>query len=271
MWIIYKLTSPSNKSYIGYTKRTLEERFQGHCKDTSRGRVLVKAINKYGATAFNKEIIETVENLEEAKSREIYWIDHFKTNHRDFGYNMTKGGDGVDSKNASYLRHRYYKSDEGKEWREELSNKWKTNNPCKDGNIPWNKGLKGCFNEETLNKMSNSHKERYKDPEARAKQSEIVKRNWENGAYDNRPPPTPETIAKRAEARRGSKQTEYQKQRAREANLGKIVSAETRKKVGDANRGRKLDEKICPHCGKNSPGGNYNRWHGDNCRHKKIP
>lgn len=28
-------------------------------------------------------------------------------------------------------------------------------------------------------------------------------------------------------------------------------------------------EKKCPHCGINSKGAGYNRWHGDNCKYKK--
>ena len=26
---------------------------------------------------------------------------------------------------------------------------------------------------------------------------------------------------------------------------------------------------VCPHCGKDANTGNYSRWHGDNCKHKK--
>jgi hypothetical protein len=29
-------------------------------------------------------------------------------------------------------------------------------------------------------------------------------------------------------------------------------------------------KKICPHCGKFSGGGNYNRWHGDSCKLKSV-
>lgn len=89
--IIYKLTSPSNHSYIGQTKRSLTKRWKEHqqrpCETT-----LWFALQKYSADQWQVEIIERCTNAKELDEREVFWIDHFNTYHD--GYNMTKGGNG---------------------------------------------------------------------------------------------------------------------------------------------------------------------------------
>ncbi len=70
MGIIYKLTSPSGKIYIGQTKKTAEHRWDQHrnvanndkCKDTHRA--IYNAIRKYGWENFEKEIIMECENCQ---------------------------------------------------------------------------------------------------------------------------------------------------------------------------------------------------------------
>lgn len=93
-WSIYKHTSPSGKSYIGYTKQKPSQRWKGgngYDKDTKFG----KAIAKYGWDNFSHEIIETnIQSLEEAKQAEILWIAYYDSFHS--GYNSTPGGDGID-------------------------------------------------------------------------------------------------------------------------------------------------------------------------------
>src|SRR5210317_405716 len=46
--IIYKITSPSGKIYIGQTIHTLEERIKGHNKKSTNCTLLKRAIDKYG-------------------------------------------------------------------------------------------------------------------------------------------------------------------------------------------------------------------------------
>jgi hypothetical protein len=61
-----------------------------------------------------------------------------------------------------------------------------------------------------------------------------------------------------------------------ENNPGKNKSEETRKKLSDSLKGKKSKligikrEKIkCPHCNKEGGSGVMQRWHFDNCKHKK--
>ena len=103
MITIYKYTSPSGKYYIGQT-----------CKTTQRGRaerdgkgyqscpLFWRAIQKYGWDNFQYEILEKVESRDEANAREIYYIQLYKSNNPEYGYNTQAGGE--QSGNYEYLQ-----------------------------------------------------------------------------------------------------------------------------------------------------------------------
>lgn len=99
MFLIYMHTSPSNKSYIGYTSHSMEERFAGHILESSRNSQtrFHKALRKYGKDKFESKILQCeIETVEEAKELEKYFIKKYNTFGRDSnGYNMTPGGEGV--------------------------------------------------------------------------------------------------------------------------------------------------------------------------------
>lgn len=52
---------------------------------------------------------------------------------------------------------------------------------------------------------------------------------------------------------------------------GRPKSAETKAKIGKANKGRKFPTVICPHCNKEGAGPNMTRYHLDNCKSKTRP
>lgn len=94
MAYIYQIINDINgKIYIGKTERSIEERFQEHCKDYLRRelekRPLYSAMKKYGIQHFHIELIEETNSPEE---REIYWIEQKRS--FKYGYNATMGGDG---------------------------------------------------------------------------------------------------------------------------------------------------------------------------------
>lgn len=95
--IIYKHTCIiSNKSYIGKTKRSIEQRFFEHIssskKDKEKYTHFEYALRKYSKENFISVILEENIPPELINEREKYWIDYYKT--FTFGYNMTEGGDG---------------------------------------------------------------------------------------------------------------------------------------------------------------------------------
>lgn len=92
-------TSPSNKSYIGYTSYSIDKRLTAHLKESNQGsdRIFHKALRKYGVDNFKSEILHNdIVNVEEAKILEKFYIEKYNTLCINVnGYNMTKGGDGV--------------------------------------------------------------------------------------------------------------------------------------------------------------------------------
>lgn len=97
--IVYKIRNLiNNKQYIGITTKTLNTRWEQHCRDARLGRdnyLLHKAINKYGEDNFIIEEIDIANSVEELKQKEIYYIQYYQTycKNYDTGYNMTPGGD----------------------------------------------------------------------------------------------------------------------------------------------------------------------------------
>lgn len=79
MGIIYKITSPSNRIYIGQTINSLEKRWKEHIEDAHRSyknhcKVLNKAIRKYGHKNFIIEIVEECED-KDLDLKEIEYIE----------------------------------------------------------------------------------------------------------------------------------------------------------------------------------------------------
>ena len=88
--IVYKHTSPSGRSYIGYTKNR-ESREKDHKRANGDNPVFHAAVHKYGWDNIKTTILEEGLTLEEAKDSEIYYIKLFDTYNN--GYNCTEGGD----------------------------------------------------------------------------------------------------------------------------------------------------------------------------------
>lgn len=96
--IIYKITFPNNKMYIGQTQKTLEQRKKNHKTSSKESNIVIyKAIRKYGWNNLKWDIIDTARNIDELNKKEIYWIETLRTylGFKDCkGYNSTLGGEG---------------------------------------------------------------------------------------------------------------------------------------------------------------------------------
>jgi group I intron endonuclease len=95
---VYKIQNTvNNKIYIGITTQGYKARYRSHLSEASRGSdfKLYRAIRKYGEDKFKLSLLETVETLDVMKVRESFWIEALKSTDDNFGYNMTKGGDGT--------------------------------------------------------------------------------------------------------------------------------------------------------------------------------
>jgi len=98
---IYKITNKVNgKMYIGKTKNVIS-RFARHVKisetfseSDNHFQIIHKAIKKYGKENFLLETIEVCNEIN-VNEKEIFWISMLKTQDKNYGYNLTSGGDGA--------------------------------------------------------------------------------------------------------------------------------------------------------------------------------
>jgi len=103
MKYIYLITSPSGKQYVGQSKVPVDRKIKSYIKlekYIKSNRLIANAIKKYGWDNMKFEIIEQNQDwtLEQLNEREIFWIAKYNTLVE--GYNMTPGGEGVDSECA---------------------------------------------------------------------------------------------------------------------------------------------------------------------------
>jgi group I intron endonuclease len=91
--IVYKLTSPSNKIYIGITKQSIKKRLNDHVSESKRKtRKINNAFKKYPLKDWVVEIIFEHENFEIIKQKEIELIAFYDS--VKSGYNSSIGGEG---------------------------------------------------------------------------------------------------------------------------------------------------------------------------------
>lgn len=89
-YYIYSVKNLLNdKCYVGFHASNKE--FDNYF---GSGKLIKKAIKKYGKQNFVKEILEYV-NENNWQEKEIYWISNLKSHISNGGYNLTIGGDGV--------------------------------------------------------------------------------------------------------------------------------------------------------------------------------
>lgn len=99
---VYMILFPNNKKYIGISNN-IRRRMIEHNFDFRNNLPIERAIQKYGKIK-DFILLEEIdaENRELMRKREKYWIAKYHSNNREFGYNISEGGDGADigSKNS---------------------------------------------------------------------------------------------------------------------------------------------------------------------------
>ena len=92
-YCVYRYTSPSGKFYIGLTGRTLSERAGENGVKYHGCPFFWSAIQKYGFENFKREILFNNLTKEEAEQKEIEMIAKYKSNQKEYGYNIAIGGE----------------------------------------------------------------------------------------------------------------------------------------------------------------------------------
>lgn len=98
MGCVYKVTNKrNNKIYIGKTIYSLEHRRSRHFSDAKLKRTSTyfhSALRKYDDNDFEWSILIESNSDDFLKKKEIDYIKTYQSDNREYGYNLTKGGDG---------------------------------------------------------------------------------------------------------------------------------------------------------------------------------
>lgn len=246
-YTIYKITNKINdKEYIGaHQTLDLDDGYMGS------GKYIKRAIKKYGIENFKKEYLCFAKNEASMYFIEAMLVDEEYVD-SDISYNLQTGGksNGILSNESkqkiSASLKEYYKHNTPNQ-REYLpittETKYKIsksliefhkNNPgIFVGRIPWNKGLTS-----TQSAWNKGIKTGELSEEIKSKISSSLRERYL-------------TI-------------EHNRKGKEPWNKG-VTGAQVA-----WNKGIKSKTKYCKHCGRDIDVGNYVRWHGDNCKMKKI-
>lgn len=92
---IYMLENYINgKVYIGQTTQCMKIRLNSHFSN-SGSPMIHNALNKYGKEGFKITILCKCSSKEELDRMEKYYIKYYNSTNREFGYNISSGGDGT--------------------------------------------------------------------------------------------------------------------------------------------------------------------------------
>lgn len=103
IYVIHNISS--NKIYVGKSHDP-QTRWLKHLKVSKHKRNIEKfyihrAISKHDISNFTFTIIQSFKNESDSLNAEKYWIKYFRSNIKDFGYNLTEGGEGCSGRVVS--------------------------------------------------------------------------------------------------------------------------------------------------------------------------
>jgi len=208
---IYKTTNLINKKiYIGQTKSNkFKKNYFGS------GIIIKESLKKYNKNNFTVEILSECFSKSEMNEKEIYYINLFKSNDLNIGYNLSSGGGGSFG----------YKLSE------------KTKQKISENHI----NVKGENNPffgkthtiETKMKLSVYHSGKTYSDDFKKKISDSMKGRipWNLGINHSE-----ESKKKMSQSHTGKKNSEFHNKKISESKKGKIHSEETKKKIGESRK-----------------------------------
>ena len=233
---IYKLTSPSHKVYIGQATNVLA-RWRKHEQNAKANKAgfLYSAIRKYGWDSFDKEVIDHASSKEELNQKEIYWIAFYESQNPEKGYNMTEGGEGrCGGTNSPEHRKRISESTKGRKISLETRQKISKTLSGKYHRTPETRKKIGQLAASWVwIKKENEANKRV----TQEKLQEFLEAGWTLGR--NSLPCSEETKKKIGQANKGKKLppiSEETREKLRASSTGRILSEEARKKISIARR-----------------------------------
>lgn len=196
MGCLYKLTSPSGKSYIGISHYGLEKRWAKHVEHALGKRdagALYGALRKYGTDAFIKEVLAEEDDWDKLCQMEIEAIKSYNTMSPN-GYNITAGGEGTvgrkisdqERKNISIAQKKRFQDPEQRRKSIENLAKGREIRKAKCDKIRIEKKIARELylkSPEYKIKHSEATKKAMANPEIKAKMSALAKARFENPEY----------------------------------------------------------------------------------------
>ncbi len=187
---IYKATNIENgKVYIGQTTQPFEVRRAQH--EYGHGAFYFgNALKKYD---FDWEIVKECSSIDELNTMEEYFIKKYKSNIKEFGYNLKSGGENSLVSKRSRKKMSIAKQNMSEETKEKIrqsrigkKHKPETIEKFKNRTIPMEvrkrigeTQIGKKLSEKTRNKMSDTRKKTYNTPKMHKVLSESAKRGWE--------------------------------------------------------------------------------------------
>ena len=109
--LVYSVTNTINgKVYIGKTVmsdlRAYWNRSHRPLVRSGKGFLLHRAVRKYGENNFSLKEVAQAQNEQELSDLERTYINQYRSNHREFGYNLTTGGEGFTGKHTAATRQK---------------------------------------------------------------------------------------------------------------------------------------------------------------------
>lgn len=92
-YFVYKHTTPNGKVYIGITSVEPKRRWQSGWG--YRTQLFYRAIQKYGWENIEHEVLYSGLSKAEAEQKEIELITAYRSNQKEYGYNVDNGGNSV--------------------------------------------------------------------------------------------------------------------------------------------------------------------------------
>ena len=218
-WSVYKHTTPNRKAYIGITSRDPKKRWHNG-EGYKNNKHFYRAINKYGWDNIEHKILFNNFTEKMAKLMEQCLIVLYDAFNKEFGYNLTLGGEGV----LGYIH--------SEETKKKISESHKGENHSEETKKKMSELHNGKnHSEETKKKMSELQKGKNHSEETKKKMSELHK-GENNPMYGKNH--SEETKKKLSESKKGENNPMY----------GKNHSEETRKKISDSKKGKHLSEET---------------------------
>ena len=264
MIYVYRITNLINKKYyIGIHQNCqFDDDYMGS------GRLIIRAIKKYGKENFIKEKLFEFETRQEAEKKEIELIDLSDP----LIYNKHPGGKGGwDYVNSLNLPNCMKSPEIVQKMKQSRKITYENNKEYYDGISRSNiqkateKRIGSKDTPETISKRASSVKNFYsknvsilKDVPKSAEHKQALSMGWTE------------------EKRR--KKSDQQKQRIQndpnivKTNLGKKFSDETKARMAEARKQvwevKSKIKSTCPHCGRTGTAINMKRWHFERCKRK---